>query len=128
MINNWIMVAIGGSIGSVSRYVLSGLIQRNYFGTFPIGTLFVNSTGCLLIGCVGAAVLGTTLVREDYRVLLMVGILGGYTTFSAFGWETISMLNDGQFSRALLNIVANNLIGLACVWFGFRVGRYWLGA
>lgn len=125
--NNWLFVAIGGAVGSVARYLLSNFVQRNSFGAFPLGTLFVNASGCLLIGYIGAMVMGAAQPKDDYSLLLMVGVLGGYTTFSAFGWETISMLQNGEVSNALLNIVANNLIGLTGVWFGFRAGKYFLG-
>lgn len=123
------LVFIASGTGGLARYVFGGWVQRLSGGTFPLGTLVVNVSGCLLIGFFGGAALtGRSLIREEYRVALLVGLLGGYTTFSTFGWETFSMLGDGQFGRALLNAAASVVAGVVAVWAGYRVAEFWLGA
>ncbi|MFQ5489907.1 MAG: fluoride efflux transporter CrcB, partial [Phycisphaerae bacterium] len=102
--------------------------QRIGGGVFPLGTLTVNVCGCLLIGVLSAFFAGPQLVREEYRVALLVGLLGGLTTFSSFGWETTALINDGQLVRAGLNVLLNNGAGLAAVWLGYRLTEGWVGA
>jgi CrcB protein len=122
-----LLIFIGSGAGGVLRYVLAGWTQRLANGSFPIGTLIVNITGCLLIGFLTAAFSGRVLVREEYRVAVLIGLLGGYTTFSTFGLETFALLNAGQPWRALLNVTASVTAGLAGVWTGYRLAENWLG-
>ena len=122
-----VWIALGGAVGSVLRFLVSSGCQRLSGGAFPVGTLTVNLVGCLLIGFLGALLSGPLLVREEYRLGLLVGLLGGFTTFSGFGWETLALLNDGEWGRAALNLVAANLLGLAGVWGGYRLAQQ-LGA
>lgn len=123
----FLLIFIGSGAGGVLRYALAGWTQRLANGSFPIGTLIVNITGCLLIGFLTAALSGRVLMREEYRVALLIGLLGGYTTFSTFGLETFTLLNDGQAWRALLNVTASVILGLAGVWTGYRLAENWLG-
>ncbi len=117
----WTMIAAGGAAGTLLRYAVSGLVQRWGGETFPFGTLVVNSIGCLLIGFIGGVVLtGTVLWREEYQAAVMIGLLGGLTTFSSFGWESLSLARDGQLGWAMGNIALNNGIGLLAVWIGYR--------
>ncbi len=115
-----LMIAAGGAVGSTFRYFVAGWGQRVTAGPFPVGTLTVNVVGCFLIGALGALFAGPVLVRDEYRLALLVGALGGFTTFSSYGWETLALLNDAQYGRALLNVLSNNLLGLAAVWAGYR--------
>ena len=121
------LIFLGSGLGGVFRYALSGWVQRLAGGTFPLGTLVVNICGCLLIGFLSSALSGRWLVREDYRIALIVGILGGLTTFSAFGWETFAFLNDGQCARAAANVVLSVIVGLTAVAVGYRLAESWLG-
>ncbi len=121
------MIALGGGLGTLLRYVLAGWAQKFVDGSFPLGTLVVNSAGCFLIGFLGAAFGGPFLIREEYRVALFVGVLGGFTTFSTFGWETFSLTNDGQFRLAVANAILTNAIGFAAVWVGYRMSHKLLG-
>jgi CrcB protein len=121
------LIAVGGGGGAVLRYVVSAWGQRITAGSFPIGTMIVNVSGCLAIGLIGALLGGPVLVREEYRVAILVGLLGGYTTFSSFGWETFMLLGDGQFARAVANVLLSTLLGLAAVWLGYRLGERWFG-
>ena len=116
-------IACGGALGAVLRYGLSVGCQRLAGGVFPVGTLAVNVAGCLLIGFLGALLSGPALLRDELRLGLLVGVLGGFTTFSTFGWETFALLNDGEWSRAAANVVASNALGLAAVWLGYRVAQ-----
>ena len=120
-----LLIAAGGSLGAVLRYALSGLAHRVYRGPFPVGTLVVNVAGCAAMGLLGGLLIGSTLVREEYRVGLLVGVLGAFTTFSTFGWETIELLNERRLGPAALNIVLNNACSLAAAWIGYRLAQKW---
>jgi CrcB protein len=122
-----LLLFIGSGTGGVLRYAISGWTQRLADGSFPIGTLIVNVTGCLLIGFLTPALSGRLLVPEEYRVAILVGLLGGYTTFSTFSLETLALLNDGQIWRAMLNVTASVILGLAAAWAGYRIAENWLG-
>jgi len=123
----WILIAAGGAFGSVMRYAIQGWVQRATNSGFPAGTLAVNVFGCLAIGFLMATFTGPKLIREEYRLGLIVGILGGFTTFSTFGWETFSLANDRQFAFAALNIVLSCGLGLLAVWVGYRASEYCFG-
>jgi CrcB protein len=124
----FVLIFLGSGIGGVGRYALGGWVQRYGNGSFPAGTLVVNVIGCLLIGFLTGGFSGRLLIREEYRIALIVGVLGGFTTFSAFGMETFALLNDGQFARATMNVAASVGAGLAAVWIGYRLAEHWLGA
>lgn len=114
-----LLVGLGGFAGSALRYWLGGMVQAAAGGgTFPYGTLAVNVIGCFAIGCLSQ--LGETqgALSPGSRALLVVGLLGGFTTFSAFGNETLNLLRDSQRLAALANVGANVLMGLCAVWLG----------
>src|SRR5262245_40425280 len=116
-----VLIFLGSGVGGLFRYALSGWVQRAADATFPIGTLAVNLLGCFLIGLL-AAFSGRALLREELRAALMVGVLGGFTTFSAFGVETFDLLSRGRYLLACCNIVLSVAVGLAAVWAGYRLG------
>lgn len=116
-----IAVGLGGFLGAVARYVLSGLMQRAAPAFLPAGTLLVNVLGCFAIGIAMALVTERVLVSESVRLFLVTGILGGLTTFSAFGWETVELLREREPRLALLNVAANLVLGFAAVWLGRTV-------
>ncbi len=122
-----IMVAVGGALGSVLRYLVQGWGQTLANGSFPVGTLTVNVIGCLLIGFLNYAFSGALLMRQEYRIALTIGLLGGFTTFSAFGWETFAMANDGQGLRAIANLLLNVTLGFGAVLLGYRLAEQWFG-
>jgi len=122
-----LFIAAGGAVGAVFRYLLSGWCQRVTDTTFPIGTLVVNVLGCLLIGVLTAAFTGPYFIRDEFRAAVLVGLLGGLTTFSTFGWETMALVNDGLLRRAILNIFVTNAVALFAVWLGYRAGQRLLG-
>jgi fluoride exporter len=124
----WLFIAVGGAFGSVLRYAVQGWVGQQIAGrSFPIGTIVVNISGCLIIGLLAGFFDGPQLVREEYRVGLLVGILGGYTTFSSFGLETFRLANDGELFLALTNVVVSCVVGLAAVWVGYRLAERWFG-
>jgi fluoride exporter len=115
------LIFLGGGAGSVLRYALAGWTHRLVNGSFPFGTLAVNLLGCALIGLLAGLFTGPWLIREDYRIAILVGLLGGFTTFSSFAWESITLTNSGQWGLALLNVVLSNTLGLTAAWIGSRI-------
>lgn len=116
-----LIVGLGGFIGSVFRYLLGNWVSRLLNNPeFPYGTLTVNILGCLVIGFLGGIVNLRQGFTPETRLFLFVGILGGFTTFSSFGYETFLLLNNGKIFTAGINIVAQVFIGLAAVWIGYR--------
>lgn len=119
------LVAIGGAVGSVGRLYASRLVMQLSGGTFPLGTMFVNVTGGIIIGFLAALAEPESrlYLNPQTRLLLMTGVCGGYTTFSTFSLETMSLLGDGQFLSASINAVGSVLLCLGAVWLGSIVGE-----
>ncbi|MGE3979748.1 MAG: fluoride efflux transporter CrcB [Nitrospira sp.] len=114
------LIGTGGFIGSIFRYLLSGWVQQlSKSVQFPFGTLAVNIVGCALIGFLAQLADQRGVVSGEARTFLMVGILGGFTTFSAFGNETMNLLRDGELWLACGNVVGHTVLGLAAVWAGY---------
>lgn len=115
-----LLIGCGGFAGSILRYVVGGVVQRlSGDGPFPWGTLAVNVAGCLVIGSLTQLVDSRNVLSPETRALFIVGILGGFTTFSAFGNETFRALQAGDGLMAGLNVLANVGLGLAAVWCGY---------
>ncbi len=123
----FVFVALGGGLGSVLRYIVAGWGQRLANGSFPLGTMIVNVLGCFVIGFLNYLFSGPILIRQEYRIGLTAGILGGFTTFSAFGWETFSLANDGQGLRAMANLLLTVTLGFGAVLVGYRLAEKWFG-
>ena len=123
-----LLIALGGSTGALLRYLMSGWAQQLTTSAFPLGTLTVNLCGCLVIGFLGALGTSPLIVREELRIPLLVGLVGSFTTFSTFGFETLALLEDGEWGPALLNLTLSNGGGLAAVFVGLRVAERWQGA
>jgi fluoride exporter len=121
LINRYTLVMAGGAVGSLARYLLQGWGQRAANGSFPLGTLIVNVLGCFIIGALNALFTGPYPIRADYRVGVLVGVLGGFTTFSSFGWETFALANEGQSVGAIMNLLLSVALGMAAVWMGYRL-------
>lgn len=118
-----VLVGSGGFLGTILRYTISGAVHRFIpFATLPYGTLVVNISGCLLIGILGGLSASRALLGPNLRLFLMLGILGGFTTFSTFGYETLALFRDGEAFRALLNVVLSLMLCLASVWLGWSIG------
>ena len=115
-------VGLGGFLGAVARYIATGLMQRACPAFLPAGTLLVNVVGCFAIGIVMAFVGQRALVSETWRLFLATGILGGLTTFSAFGYESVELLREQNLRLAFLNVAANLVLGFSAVWLGRLLG------
>ena len=121
-----IYVALGGALGSVSRYLLGTWTQSiSQSLDFPYGTLTVNLTGCFIIGFLSQLAESRGAFTPESRALVFIGILGGFTTFSSFGNDTINLLRDGKTFNALANVGANVIVGLLLVWLG-RTVAFWI--
>ncbi|MHB1307074.1 MAG: fluoride efflux transporter CrcB [Limisphaerales bacterium] len=121
---NYLWVAMGGALGSVGRYWLSGLVANWRGETFPWGTLLVNASGSFLIGLLAAlsSVDGRWLAPNWFRPFLLVGVLGGYTTFSSFSLQTLNLAQEGEWLRAGGNILLSVALCLVGVWLGHLLG------
>ena len=120
------LVALGGAIGSVSRYLLGTWVQAvSQSIDFPFGTLSVNLIGCFMIGLLSQLAEARGMFTPEARALVFFGVLGGFTTFSSFGNDTLNLLRDGETFNALLNVGANVVFGLALVWLG-RMVAFWI--
>ena len=118
-----LLVALGGAIGSVARYKLSGLVLHHTIDwRFPAGTFAVNVIGCLVAGVLAGLAEKHDLISPDARLLLFTGLLGGFTTFSAFGLETMHLLKRGDVAIASANIVLSVIAGLIALWLGMGLG------
>jgi CrcB protein len=117
---SYLLVALGGALGSMARYASSGLAARLIGETFPWGTLIVNVAGSFVIGLVGTLTGpdGRLFVGSSVRIFIMVGLCGGYTTFSSFSIQTLNLLNDGEWLRAGSNVVGTVILCLLAVWAG----------
>ncbi len=116
------MVLAGGAAGSLVRYVVGTVIMTRTGGRFPLGTIFINITGSFLIGLTMALLTERLRPHPNWRLLLVVGFLGGYTTFSSFEWETLSLVKDGARWLGLLNAVGSVVVGYGAVWLGAIAG------
>jgi fluoride exporter len=117
------LVFIGGGIGAVFRYLLAGWIYKVIGSDFPYGTLVVNVLGCFVIGLFLTMAEDRFLISPSVRTFVAVGIIGGFTTFSTFNFETLELLKDGAIAFALLNVVASVVVGLSATWAGAIIGR-----
>ncbi|HDR88997.1 MAG TPA: fluoride efflux transporter CrcB [Bacteroidetes bacterium] len=114
-----LLIGAGGFIGSVSRYLVTRWIQTGLQVFFPVGTLAVNVIGSFLIGLVFGLSAGETLVTPEWRLFLTVGILGGFTTFSSFSYDSLMLLRDGQVAAFLLYAFLSILLALVAVYLGY---------
>jgi fluoride exporter len=121
-------VAAGGAVGSVVRLLVGAAVQQRSGTTFPVGTLVINLTGSLLLGFIIRIALETSVVSPTVRAMLTTGFCGGYTTFSAFSYETAVLIEDGSYGRAALYILASVGLALAGTFAGFAAARWVLTA
>ncbi|MCC7117140.1 MAG: fluoride efflux transporter CrcB [Anaerolineales bacterium] len=122
---NILLVGAGGFIGSVLRYLLGGYVQ-GFAKAFPLGTLTVNVIGCFVIGLLAQLGEKYGAFSDESRLFLVLGVLGGFTTFSSFGNDTVNLFRQGFSTNAFLNVGANVILGLLAVWLGRVVGHiFW---
>jgi fluoride exporter len=119
-----LLVALGGALGSAARYKLSGLVLHHTVDwRFPAGTFAVNVLGCAVAGLLAGLAERHEMFSPDARLLLFTGVLGGFTTFSAFGLETVHLLRRGEIGVASANIALSVAAGLAALWLAFSLAR-----
>ena len=116
-------MAIGGAIGSVARYVLSTAILRLSGSLFPIGTFAVNLAGCIAFGAIVGAAEQRFVLTPGARAFLLVGVLGGFTTFSSYVFESLALMQDGQFAAAAVNIGGQVMAGLFGFWIAYVIAH-----
>lgn len=118
-----IYIGLAGGAGTLMRYWLSEWTAKRFGETFPIGTVVVNLLGCLLAGLLYYLMFDRYLVSPTVRAVVLIGLLGGFTTFSSFGLQTFTLLREGALGLALLNIAISNVAGLLMVWVGYSLAK-----
>ena len=122
---NILLVGVGGFIGSVLRYLVGGYVQQTLkTSNFPYGTLAVNLIGCFVIGLLAQYGESRGAFSNESRAFIFIGILGGFTTFSSFGNETINLVRDSFVMNAISNVGANVIPGLLAVWLGRTISLW----
>lgn len=118
------LVAIGGAIGSLLRYLMGKILPTKIpiLGQFPLSTLSVNLLGSFIIGIIGYFVIQKN-ISEEFRIFFVVGILGGFTTFSSFGLETFSMFEHREYLKMVLYLLTTNILGVVCVGLGWWISK-----
>ena len=121
---NLLYVGLGGATGSILRYLASKWMDRLFPTTaLPIGTFTVNIVGCLVLGILAGLADSRDLIRAEVRLLLMVGLLGGFTTFSTFGYETLTLARGSERWLPFVYVGASVMLGVAAAWVGNAIGR-----
>jgi len=121
-LDKYIVVFAGAGFGGVARYVLGTEIMRRYGGRFPLGTFVINVSGAFLIGLLMTLLTERFKPHPNWRLLLVVGVLGGYTTFSSFEYEALQAVRGGSFASALLYVGGSVVLGYLAAWCGAVVG------
>jgi len=116
--DRYLVVMLGAAFGGLARYAVGMEVMQRWPGRFPLGTFIVNVSGCFLIGILMAVFTGRIGSHPNWRLLLVTGVLGGYTTFSSFGWESYQAIEDGNRWIGLSNIVLSVTLGYVAVWCG----------
>ena len=124
MIAKLISVGLGGFLGAIGRYWLSGVAQR-LSDRFPIGTLSVNLLGSFLLGFLATLFLEKMIVSQEIRLFVLVGLLGAFTTYSTFSLETLNLMRNGEYVMAGVNVLANVMGTLIAVWLGLVIAKLW---
>lgn len=116
-------IAVGSALGGVTRYLFGGAVQRLTPGTFPVGTLVVNLTGSFLLGAILRYAIDTPTMTPEIRAFLTIGFCGGYTTFSTFSYESVALLEDGDWVRAAVYIALSVALSIAATLLGLAAAR-----
>lgn len=119
----YLLILLGGGAGSLARYLAGTAIMTRFGGRFPLGTLVINVTGSFLIGLIMTLLTERLQPHENLRLAVVVGFVGGYTTFSTFEWETYSAVREGAFWVGLANVLGSVLFGYIAVWLGVLAAR-----
>lgn len=116
-------IAVGGSLGALLRYGVANSVHAVLGRGFPYGTLVVNVSGCLAMGVLYVLLVERLAVSPEWRAALLIGVLGAFTTFSSFSMETFTLFEEGEWMKALMNVVLSVSLCLAAVWLGVLAGR-----
>ena len=119
----YLLIILGGGTGSLVRYLVGTAIMSRFGSRFPLGTLVINISGSFLIGLIMTLLTERLQPSNTWRPFLIIGFLGGYTTFSSFEWETYSALRDGSFWMGFVNVIGSVTLGYAAVWLGALLAR-----
>lgn len=120
---NLLAVFIGAGVGGVLRYLLSLAVSKDYHGAFPMGTFLINLLGCFAIGYLATFFANVVPLRESLRLGILVGVLGGFTTFSSFGRETFELMGEGKPLVAVWYVVLSCVLGVMLVFVGHAMAR-----
>ena len=120
---NLAWVALGGAVGAVARYAAAGLVHRLAPPTFPWGTFVVNVAGSFVFGALAGLMEQGFLSGPQVRLFVLIGVIGGFTTFSTFTFETFMLIRDGEFLRAGLNVFGQVVVSFLALWSGFTIAR-----
>lgn len=121
---NVLFVGAGGFFGAIARYLLAGAVYQLFpNSSFPSGTTVVNVLGCFVIGLLNGLLETRQVFGPETRLFLLIGLLGGFTTFSTFGFETMALMKDGEFLLAVMNVLVQVIFGLAAVFIGYNLLR-----
>jgi fluoride exporter len=116
-----LLIAIGGALGSIARYLFSTFVLRASGSLYPLGTFAVNLAGCVAFGAIAGAAEQRVPLSPELRAFLLIGVLGGFTTFSSYAFESFALLRDGQFLAGAINVVGQVVAGIAGLWAGYVV-------
>lgn len=119
----YLLVMLGAALGGLARYIIGSAVMQRFGGRFPLGTLVVNVTGCFLIGILFPLLTERGEPRPNLRLLLVVGVLGGYTTFSSFAWESFQAVDEGSPWIGFANLALSVILGYLAVWCGALLVR-----
>lgn len=119
----YLMIALGGSVGAIARYAVGSYVGNRMGTRFPYGTFLINMSGSFVIGMVMTILAARTHLSRNWAFLVPIGFIGAYTTFSSFELETLRLVQDGQATSALLNVLLSVVVGFVMVWMGVVAGR-----
>jgi CrcB protein len=123
MVRTLLLIGLGGGLGSGLRYLTTVVLQRYYSSIFPLATWVTNLIGCFLIGLIIGILDKNEMANSDYKWFLITGFCGGYTTFSAFGYENINLMQNNNFGLSFLYISLSVISGLFAVWLGLFISK-----
>jgi CrcB protein len=123
-LQKYLLIAVGGALGSIARYWVGSTVASRLGAKFPYGTLVINLTACVIIGFSLTLLARRTALNPAWRFLVPIGFVGAYSTFSTYEWETLSLLRGGAFAEASLYAFGSLFLGLVATWLGVMIAEY----